>query len=921
MNKPLPNTLNEALRLKALYAYDVLGEGLHEELYNLAKLATQITNSTAACIAFIDKENILNKVSYGVQVDEYVFPRSGTISQYFIESNQPYILLGGISQRPEFAVSPIVKFVPEADFCACFPIRSEGGFLIGFFFVIDNKPNLLSEVQLDSLQTLLAQIHTHLELRLKNLTLKDYIEKKEEFVNIFEASPEVHCILNRKGEILFINSAAKKVLGYNPSSTFGKSIWPYFHKDDINRVAQLLIDGLKSGQKQFSIDFRVVSATANVKWLSWNAVAKGDRWYAYGRDITEKKELDSKLTNLSFVASRVNNAVVISDASNRVGWVNDAFTKITGYSLKDVQGHPLGDLLSGPGTDWSVIEAARLAMSKKESFEVELLGYRKDGEKVWLSIHSSIILSNDGEIETEIEIIIDITERKKVEQELEVLSAVASKTSTAVVMYDKDWKITWVNEACETLMGYSKIELLGQYPHEVFLEKNEDKEKSSTLKKMAATNSSAPIEILAKRKDGVRIWVSVVNTPIYNSKTGEVERYVELISDISTRKQFEDDIIKAKEQAQQLGEAKEMFLSVMSHEMRTPLNAVIGMTHLLLESNPKPSQVEDLNILKFSGENLLRIINDVLDFSKIETGNLVLESIPVDLAQLCNDIISLLQIEAQKRNNKLTLYFDRNIPKELLSDKTRLYQILMNLLGNALKFTDNGHVDLWVDVTKQDEQSVDILFQIKDTGIGIPKEKQNYIFESFTQAGADISRKYGGTGLGLAITKRLVKLFGAEIQLESVEGKGSNFHFTIRMNRANEHQPHNKATETNFNNKRILIVDDNQINILVAQRILTKWGLNIDHVTDGYQAIEMIAKNKYDLVLMDIHMPGIDGYETTTIIRGMDDDYHRNLPIIALTASTLSDHVHRFEAAGMNGYAFKPFNPAEIKKILQSFFN
>ncbi|RZK67911.1 MAG: PAS domain-containing sensor histidine kinase, partial [Pedobacter sp.] len=369
--------------------------------------------------------------------------------------------------------------------------------------------------------------------------------------------------------------------------------------------------------------------------------------------------------------------------------------QITGFNLTDLQGKPLGDLISGPDTDWSLIENARALTQQKQSFTVDLLAYRKDKTPIWLSIYNTVVLDDDGKVETEVEIILDITEKIKAQEELQVLSLVASKSNTGVTIANEKGEITWVNKALEELTGYSLTELKGKMLGDVLSTTETNKEIIFEARNKAFNKQGSTIEVLALKKDGTPIWLSAANTPIINTN-GQLERQVELIVDITQRKQVEKEMVEAREQAIQLSEAKEMFLSVMSHEIRTPLNAVIGMTHLLLENEPKPSQVDDLNILKFSGENLLNIINDILDFTKIETGNLQLESIPFDLHTLCVDIINSLQINANKRGNTLNLIYDDRIPAQLLGDKTRLYQILMNLLGNAIKFTDNGKVDLLV---------------------------------------------------------------------------------------------------------------------------------------------------------------------------------------------------------------------------------
>ncbi|RZL40666.1 MAG: PAS domain-containing sensor histidine kinase, partial [Pedobacter sp.] len=343
--------------------------------------------------------------------------------------------------------------------------------------------------------------------------------------------------------------------------------------------------------------------------------------------ISERKKVENELTQLSFVASKVNNGVVINDASNNVTWVNAAFEKITGFNLEDLKGKPLGDLISGPETDWQKIEDARALTQKKQSFTVDILAYKKDRTPIWLSIYNTVVLDEYGKVETEVEIIIDITDKKKAEEEVEILSLVASKTNTGVAIVNAQGEITWVNTALENLVGFSLAELRGKMLGDILSTADTDRTVIDYAREKSFTKESYHIEVQAHKKNGEIIWLSVSNTPILN-ELGSLERQVELITDITQRKQVEREMVESREQALQLSEAKEMFLSVMSHEIRTPLNAVIGMSHLLLENDPKPSQVDDLNILKFSGENLLHIINDILDFTKIETGNLQLETIP-----------------------------------------------------------------------------------------------------------------------------------------------------------------------------------------------------------------------------------------------------------------------------------------------------
>lgn len=911
----------EEQRLKALYSYDILGEGLEIELDNLVKLAAQIANVPMAYVSFVDKDQVILKSAFGIGNEYKNVPREVSVCQYTMFYEHIFVV-PDIQADAQLANNSVFSLGNGISFYASAPLKDADGFALGCLCLLDAQPRVLSSHQLEAIETLAVQVVAQLALRRKNAQLVSQTKKFNEFIDIFTVSPEIHCILDRDGVILFINDAVTAMLNYDVDELVGERIWNYCYRADVDKTVFAIEKGLKNGDKQFSIDFRLTSKTGDIRWIGWGMVSKGERWYCYGRDITERKLVENELTKLSFVASKVNNGVVINDAQNNVTWVNDAFETITGFNLEDLKGKPLGDLISGPNTDWGKIENARQLTQQKQSFTVDILAYRKDKQPIWLSIYNTVVLDKDGHVETEVEIIIDITDKKKAEEELQVLSLVASKTDTGVAITNQKGEITWVNTSLEELVGYSLQELSGKMLGDVLSSSETDQELVKGARVKAGNKQAYTIEVLANRKDGSKIWLSVANTPIID-ENGKLERQVELIYDITNRKQIEREMIDAREQALQLSEAKEMFLSVMSHEIRTPLNAVIGMTHLLLENEPKESQLDDLNILKFSGENLLHIINDILDFTKIETGNLQLETIPFDLHTLCIDIINSLQVGANKKANLLTLDYDNEIPLKLLGDKTRLYQIIVNLLSNAIKFTDKGKVELVIKLKKTDTDESLVSFEIKDSGIGIAKDKQSYIFETFTQARTDISRKYGGTGLGLAITKKLLKLYDSEIKVESTEGKGTVFSFDINFSRLPSSfiAPVKTALPDFFAGKRVLVVDDNDVNILIAKRFLSKWGLVLDFAYNGEEAINKIVNNIYDLVFMDIRMPGIDGFDATRIIREIPGSYFKTLPIIALTASTLHNENMKFKESGMNGHILKPFNPEEIKGVLMSYFD
>jgi len=377
---------------------------------------------------------------------------------------------------------------------------------------------------------------------------------------------------------------------------------------------------------------------------------------------------------------------------------------------------------------------------------------------------------------------------------------------------------------------------------------------------------------------------------------------------------------EAKKQAEQGLKAKNDFLSTMSHEIRTPLNSILGMTNIMLMEKPSEEQKEQLNVLLFSANNLLSIVNDILDFNKIEAGKIGFEAIEVDLKNIANKLIAAFNTLAKEKGIQLKLNIDEELKNTIIGDPTRISQIIGNLIHNAIKFTKKGYVELSIKVVKQNASSIDLLIAIEDTGIGIASEKQQMIFDQFTQADNSTSRNFGGTGLGLAISKKLLELQGSTLQLRSEQEKGSTFYFEIGFPKTSPKIVEQNISKTMapteeskpLTGMSILLVEDNEVNVLVAKTFLNKWGASIDVAQNGQEAVDIFNPSLHQLILMDMHMPVMDGYEATRILR----DRGVTTPIIALTASLPREIEERIKSTGINDIVVKPFIPSELFKLI-----
>jgi signal transduction histidine kinase/ActR/RegA family two-component response regulator len=427
-------------------------------------------------------------------------------------------------------------------------------------------------------------------------------------------------------------------------------------------------------------------------------------------------------------------------------------------------------------------------------------------------------------------------------------------------------------------------------------------------------------------------WVRITGRLI--TRHSKTIKLIGTVQDISAQKFNELQLIEshkqtqeAKKMADKMAQTKSQFLSNISHEIRTPLNAIVSIAHLLLDEKPKKNQIKKIQTLQFAANNLVRLMNDVLDFAKIEAGKVVFEKMPFDIRALVDNLLKFFTFSAKKANQVVfRTFIDPAVPSVVIGDSVRLNQILTNLLSNASKFTEQGSITVSIKLLTQTQDAITLLFSVDDTGIGIPADKLDTIFEVFTQASADTTRKYGGTGLGLAITKNLVEQQGGKIRVVSEVGKGTSFAFDLSFGKVQIEEAKNTDNQNNGSKAVekiklevcLLLVEDNEVNQFVAMRFFKQWGIKYDLAQNSQEAIVKIQSKKYDLVLMDIHLPDEDGFETTKKIRKIEEKYFQHIPIIALTASVMDRVNERTQEAGMNDFLLKPFNPTDLhQKIIQ----
>ncbi len=557
---------------------------------------------------------------------------------------------------------------------------------------------------------------------------------------------------------------------------------------------------------------------------------------------------------LSLALEAAGNGVVITDAEGSIQWVNPALSKMTGYSLAEVKGKNPRIFKSGQ-QDAAFYRQMWATILEGNVWQGELVNRRRDGSLYPDLMTITPVRNERGEITHFVAIKQDISKLKAAEQEIlrqkQYFETLVRTSPIAVVVLELDNRIREVNAAFENLFGYSEAEAIGADLDKLIVP---PEEREQAIRYTQAVYEGNIIHKIGKRqkKSGQLVDVEFFGVPVVVA--GEQVAILALYHDIS-------ELVAARSEAEAAARAKAEFLANMSHEIRTPLNAVIGMTGLLLDTPLNDEQREYVLAVRNSGDALLSIINDILDFSKIEAGKMELEKHPFSLNELIESALDLVVTRAAEKELEIAYLMDGDVPPVVVGDATRLRQVLANLLSNAVKFTEQGEVVVSVSSEQLGEAEYMLHFAVRDTGIGIPADRMGRLFQSFSQVDSSTTRKYGGTGLGLAISAQLVRLMGGKIWVESEEGVGSTFHFTVLVEKAPDDVEHKTVlSDFRLEGRRVLIVDDNATNRLILIRQAKSWGLEPRAAVNGHEALEWIRNGEsFDLAIVDMQMPEMDG--------------------------------------------------------------
>jgi PAS domain S-box-containing protein len=737
-------------------------------------------------------------------------------------------------------------------------------------------------------------------------------------------------VKDRQHRLVLVNDAACEMFGLSREDLIGHTDYAHFPDKEMADISWAKDEEVfKTGGKGIDIETKAyapgVFATLQVEKTLCIDSAGNQFLICITHDISQSKRIEDALKESEEryrnLVENLNEVIFSLDSQGYISYMSPVAEKAFGYTAKELVGRYFGDFVY-PEDLPGLVESFRRAMSgRPEIREFRVINknnnirYVRTSSRPWLDYSKKSGLTG---------VLTDISDSRRTETALreseERYRNLVENLNDVIFSLDSHGYITYISPVVEKIFGYTSEEMIGEHFGRFIIPEDLPGIMESFERTLAG--NVEPYEFRAMDKNNcVRfIRTSGLSLPDRNKKLG----LTGILTDITERKRAENELKRAKEAAEVAARAKSDFLASMSHEIRTPMNAVIGMTSILLDFDLKPNQREYVEVIRNGGNALLSIINDILDFSKIESGKVELEKQPFRLKDCLKSSIGLLAGVAAEKGLRLGFSVEDTLPEVVMGDPTRLRQVLINLIGNAVKFTEKG--EIMVSVTPQLAESgmLQLHFAVKDTGIGIPHDSLGKLFQSFSQVDMSTTRKYGGTGLGLAISKSLVEMMGGSIWAESEPMKGSTFHFLLPLDvcfigllKPKEAHSRAKGSVRANANMRILLAEDNEINRKVMQQMLKSLGYEADTVTNGAEVIKALERETYDIILMDVQMPVMDGLEAAKEI-------HRRWPdkspkIIAITAYALAGDKERCFEAGMDDYIAKPVQKNELGAILLKY--
>ena len=626
--------------------------------------------------------------------------------------------------------------------------------------------------------------------------------------------------------------------------------------------------------------------------------------------VTERERGRRALSNQKFALDQ--HAIVsITDKSGLIVYANDRFCEISGYAREELlgQSHRLVNSHVHPTEFFREMWAT---ITLGEVWHGEICNRTRKGDLYWVNATIVPLLDENGQPEQFIGIRTDITDRKRMEtqlsDQLHLVEELIEAIPLPVYMKDAEGRYMRLNRAFELFFAVPRDHIIGKTLHDLLNQEDArlHAEKDAELYAHAGMQT---YEAVVHSRDGMQ-HDTIYRKAALTRRDGSVYGLLGTIIDITERKAVEAEVMRAKEAAEAGSRAKSDFLANMSHEIRTPMNGIIGMTDLALDTTLTEEQREFLSIVKSSAESLLTIINDILDFSKIEAGKLMVEHISFDLPRLLSQTLKTLALRAHEKNIELVCDISPDLPRHVIGDPSRIRQVLINLVGNAIKFTERGEITLIAELDTRTRGGLTAHFAVRDTGIGIPQDKQQVIFDAFSQEDTSTTRRYGGTGLGLSISRRLVELMGGRMWLDSQLGKGSTFHFSLQL-KADLAPQEARPCHVDLHGKRILIVDDNETNRRVLAGMLAAWGIITQSADSGPAALRIMRTPGplFDCILLDADMPGMDGFQLAAQLTG---EFTCLPPMLMLSSGAMRGDAQRCSEVGIAGFFSKPISSEEL---------